>query len=109
MAIQPIDQQTLFAQMDKVGKTQMAQREGQAVQQMIQGQELQRKTEEHIKSVNEAQDMGDGTQKVKDRGAGQQSGGGKKNEKKEPEPETEEKKAMFFSDPALGRNIDIRL
>jgi hypothetical protein len=60
MAIQPIDLQTLFTQIDKVGKAQSAQREGLAVQQAIQGVQLQRKTEEQIQSVNEAQDTGEG-------------------------------------------------
>ena len=44
MAIQPIDLQTLFTQVDKVGKAQSAQREGLAVQQAIQGAHLQEKT-----------------------------------------------------------------
>ena len=115
MAIQPIDLQTLFTQMDKVGKTQIAQREGLAVQQTIQGIEIQRKTEEHIQSVNEAQDMGEGTQKIKDRGAaGQEEPGQKKNKDKNgssenEEPDMRDNGTDVFRDPVLGRNIDISL
>ena len=109
MAIQPIDLQTLFTQMDKVGRAQMAQREGQAVQQMIQGLELQRKTEEHIQSVNEAQDMGDGTQKVNDRKQRRESGDGKKRDDRDTPGEEEDSTPSVFRDPSLGRNIDISL
>ena len=116
MAIQPIDLQTLFTQMDKVGKTQTLQREGLAVQQMMHGMELQRKTEELIQSVNEAQDMGDGAQKIKDRGPrGQEDDGRKKNKEQEGPDKDEEavgtKGAVdsVFRDPSLGRNVDISL
>jgi hypothetical protein len=110
MAIQPLDLQTLFTQLDKVAKTQNAQREGVALQQSIQGSELQRKTEEHLKSVNEAQNTGDdGTEKVKDKGQGAQGDGkGKKGKDKKNEGQ-QEKKPVIFRDLSLGRNIDISL
>ena len=113
MAIQPIDLQTLFTQMDKVAKSQSAQREGLALQQAIQGAQLQRKTEEHIQSVNEAQNTGDdGTEKVKDRPSqreGKEPDGKKKKETREQSPEQEETRAPVICDPCLGRNIDISL
>jgi hypothetical protein len=111
MAIQPIDLQTLFTQVDKVGKTQMAQREGFAIQQDIQGTQLQRKLEDNIKSVNETQNTGDdGAEKVKEReGKGQETKGEgeKKKDAQENTPEDEKIQAVVFSDPLLGRNIDI--
>jgi len=112
MAVQPIDLQTLFTQVDKVGRAQMAQREGLAVQQMMQGVKLQRKTDEEAQSVNQAQDMGDGTQKINDKG-NRQDGGGKKKKNQgvspdEDENEDEEKpETLVFRDPLLGRNVDI--
>ncbi|MDR2479093.1 MAG: hypothetical protein LBD48_07260 [Treponema sp.] len=111
MAIQPIDLQTLFSQIDKVAKTQTAQREGLAVQQTLQGVQIQKKTEEHIQSVNEAPDSGDGAEKVKDRGAQGQEGGeeGKKKPASGGNAETEAKRSPFFKDPRLGQNIDISL
>ena len=109
MAIQPIDLQTLFTQMDKVAKIQSDQREGAALHQSIQGAQLQRKTEEQIKAVNQTQNTGeDGAEKVKDRGPQAHDGG--KDKKKEQKPQQEEEiKAKFIHDPSLGRNIDISL
>jgi len=113
MAIQPIDLQTLFTQVDKVARQQSAQREGLAMQQAIQGAQLQRKTEEQIQAVNETQNTGeDGAEKVKDRGAqGQEGGGGKKKEKSgEQESDGQEGPAIpVIRDPFLGRTIDISL
>jgi hypothetical protein len=67
MAIQPIDLQALFSQLDKVGKIQASQKEGFQLQQAIQGAHIQQKTEERIQSVNESQDVSEGPENVKDR------------------------------------------
>jgi hypothetical protein len=108
MAIQPIDLQTLFVQVDKVGKTQSALREGLTLHQDIQGAQLQKKTEEHLQSVNEAQNTGDdGTEKVKDRGSKGQDSEKKDARQNDSEKEEEQKPAVIFTDPRLGRNIDI--
>jgi hypothetical protein len=111
MAIQPIDLQTLFTQIDKVGKMQTAQREGVALHQDIQGAQLQRKTEDNIKSVNETQNTGDdGAEKVKDReakGQEKEGGGEKKKDARDDTLEEDKTQAVIFSDPRLGRNIDI--
>jgi len=111
MAIQPIDLQTLFTQVDKVAKTQSAQREGLAIQQTLEGIQIQRKTEEHIQSVNKAQDTGEGVDKVNDRR--EQKHEHAKEEKKSPENNDanaeEIESAVVIRDPALGRTIDISL
>ncbi|MDR0584005.1 MAG: hypothetical protein LBG57_06640 [Treponema sp.] len=110
MAIQPIDLQTLFTQVDKVGKSQSAQREGLAVQQALQGAQLQRKTEERIQEVNEAQDAGNGAEKVNDRGSRNSSGRGRGEKGENPAEEGEEEQLpSVIRDPSLGRNIDISL
>ena len=111
MAIQPIDLQTLFTQLDKVAKIQSDQREGAALHQAIQGSQLQRKTDEQIKAVNETQNTGeDGAEKIKDRGPQANDGGkGKKQEQEAEKPQQEETKAKFIHDLSLGRNIDISL
>jgi hypothetical protein len=111
MAIQPIDLQTLFTQLEKVGKNQAAQKDGLAIQQALQGIHIQKKTEENIQSVNEAQNTGEGAERIKDREqrkkAGHepadQEGGGGNEEKSSPE----EKAVFVFRDPALGRNLDL--
>jgi YesN/AraC family two-component response regulator len=111
MAIAPIDLQTLFTQVDKVGRSVSAQKEGQALQQSIQGVEIQRKTEEHIKEVNEAQNMGDGLEKINDKNSGQKQHrqGSRKEEQEQNENEQEEAKASVLRHPTLGRKIDIVL
>jgi hypothetical protein len=112
MAIQPIDLQTLFTQLDKVGKSQAAQREGLAVQQAMQGVQLQRKTEERIQSVDQAQDTGDGAEKINDRNRRGGSGAKGQNGKGESPAEAGEEAEQdlpVIRDPSLGRNIDISL
>ena len=113
MAIQPIDLQTLFSQMDKVAKTQSAQREGLALHQTILGEQIQRKTEEHIQSVNEAQNTGDdGVDKIRDRPSskeGKESGEEKKKGNRKDASEEDEAQGPVISDPRLGKNIDISL
>jgi hypothetical protein len=116
MALQPIDLQTLFTQMDKVGKVQAAQKEGVAIQQSIQSQQLQKRTDEHIQSVNETQDTGQGVEKINDQNA-------RKRQKEDAETADERKddpvpaeeagkvvplgeKLAVFRDPALGKNVD---
>jgi len=108
MGLQPIDLQTLFTQMDKVSKTQIAERDGAAVQQALQGAHLQQKVENHIREVNEAQDTGDGAEKVNDRKKENASkGGGKRHE--EASEDNPDKKPSVIQDPLLGRRIDIEL
>ncbi|MDR2618442.1 MAG: hypothetical protein LBC62_06190 [Treponema sp.] len=111
MAIQPIDLQTLFTQMDKVGKNQAAQREGLQIQQALQQIESQRKAEEQVRSVNEAQDMGEEAEKLKDKGPRRHYEGREKSGERsaEDDADSEEEKTDpgLIRDPRLGRNIDI--
>ena len=108
MAIQPIDLQTLFSQVDKVGKNQSIQREGMALQQAMQGVQLQRKTEEQIQEVNKAPETGEGPEQVNDRGRRNASGGSSQKEKNpDNDEEDQETQPSVIRDPSLGRNIDI--
>ena len=110
MAIAPIDLQTLFTQLDKVGKAQASQREGQALQQAIQGAQLQKKTEEHIQEVNEAQNTGEGAEKVNDHGQRGDAGGWKnKKEQRKDAGNEEDRHPSVLCDPSLGKKIDISL
>lgn len=109
MAIQPIDIQTLFTQLDKVGKIQASQKEGLAIQQALQGIQIQKKVETHIQSVNEAQNTGEGAEGVQDRnpkqpeedGTGQEEAGGNTEKDRITDP------VFIIRDPTLGKNIDI--
>jgi len=107
MAIAPIDLQTLFTQLDKVAKTQSSQRESQVIQQAVQSVQHQRKTEEQIEQVNEAQNMGEGVEKVGDKKHGEQ-GEGKKKGRGQTEKKDEDQPSVL-RDPSLGKKIDISL
>jgi hypothetical protein len=111
MAIQPIDLQTLFTQIDKVGKLQASQKEGLALQQAIRSVEIQRRTDEHIQSVNEAQNTGEGTEQINDRNARKRQAGGEAADNEGRDQDSgdtaeETASAWVIKDPALGRNVD---
>lgn len=112
MAVQPLDLQTLFTQLDKVGKLQMSQKEGLAIQQSLQNIQTQKKTEEQMQAVDEAKHPGDGAEGINDRNARRRS------REQPPDKEGEsgeshdhegaEKKAFIVvRDPSLGKNIDM--
>ena len=107
MAIAPIDLQTLFTQLDKVGRTHSTQKEGQAIHQAIESIQIQRKTEELLQQVNEAQNTGEGAEKINDHSQRQNSA--KNKEKKQEEQSEEETQSSVLRDPSLGRKIDISL
>ncbi len=109
MAIAPIDLQTLFTQLDKVAKTQSAQRESQVIQQAMQGVQLQRKTEEQIEQVNEAQNMGEGVEKVNDKKQNDKDKDGEKRKNREQTEKEDEDKSSVLRDLNLGKKIDISL
>ena len=109
MAIQPIDLQTLFSQMDKVAKTQAAEKEGVQLQQALVSAQNQKKSEERVRSVNGAQDAGEGAERVKDKQKrkpddkakeGNADGAGENEDEEAPATEV-------VRDPDLGRNIDV--
>ena len=110
MAIQPIDLQTLFSQVEKVGKLQANQKEGLQLQQAIQGAHIQQKTEERIQSVNESQDVSQGPEKVKDRSARKRRDDNGKDNYAENEDDSNTVSAhdpSVIYDPALGKNVDL--
>jgi hypothetical protein len=105
MAIQPIDLQTLFTQIDKVGKAQADQREGLAIQQSLQSVQMQKKNEIKNESVNEARNPDEGAGRVKDKNAGR--GGGEEEKKKREEEEAEDASLPVIKDPSVGKIIDL--
>jgi hypothetical protein len=106
MAITPIDLQTLFAQLDKVGKTHAPLKEG--IQQAVESVQIQKKTEEQFLEINEAQNTGEGAEKVKDREQSNEHQHNKNKRNKE-ENKEEEGTVSVLSDLRLGKNIDISL
>ena len=110
MAIQPIDLQALFTQLDKVGKNQTMMREGQQIQESMQQLQFQRRNEQNIQSVNQAQDMGEEAETIKDekrQGTRENNFGARERQPQDEELFEAEEKRDLIRDPALGRNIDI--
>ncbi|MDR0312869.1 MAG: hypothetical protein LBI14_04670 [Treponema sp.] len=107
--MQPIDLQTLFTQIDKVGRNQTQQKEGLQIQAALQQVQSQKKAEENVRAVNETQNMADDASKIKDEESRQHNFyHGKENEEALPSDDEEERpKDALIRDPALGRNIDI--
>ena len=108
MAIQPIDLQAIFTQVDKVGKNQAALREGSQLHESLQQIQNQKKLEENVQSVNQAQDMGKEAETIRDENR-QQADKGTSGEKKNNANDDgdNEMESDKIRDPALGRNIDI--
>ncbi|MDR0786124.1 MAG: hypothetical protein LBE74_09655 [Treponema sp.] len=105
MAIQPLDLQVMFNQLDNVGKTQASQRESLAIQQTLQSLHIQEKTQADIQAVNESPDAGDGAEGVKDRGARSQAGSEQDGKQEKNKQSWEEERRLW--DPSLGKNVDI--
>ena len=109
MAIQPIDLQALFTQVDKVGKAQMHQREGLQIQEALKQEDTQRKLEQNVQSVNQSQEMGHEAGTIKDdnrRRNNQSLPKGKPQEEESVSADSEVKRDLI-KDPALGSILDI--
>ncbi|MDR2782543.1 MAG: hypothetical protein LBB48_01640 [Treponema sp.] len=105
MAIQPLDLQILFTQMDSVGKSQAVQKDGLVIQQSLQNLKKQKSTEAHIQAVNESQNVGEGAGAIHDRGSRKFSE--RDGERRRDKEREEEEDALKLWDPQLGKNIDI--
>ena len=108
MAINPIDLQTLFTQMDKIGKEQVQQTQVASVKNAIQQDISAQKNLERKTSVEETKAINSGVVSVKD---GKNSTGREEGEKKrsfrQDADEEEEDLTEIIRDPNLGRRIDI--
>ncbi len=109
MPVQPIDLQTLFAHLNQVGKQQSALKEGAVLQQSVKGNEMVKETQHKDKSVNTTKNADSENEKIKDSESGGGGAGmkGEEEEEKGKEEPAQKKKKQYFSDPALGKNIDI--
>ncbi|MDR1411271.1 MAG: hypothetical protein LBI91_03590 [Spirochaetaceae bacterium] len=111
MAIQPIDLQTLFTQIDKVGKDQSVHREGAQLQASLVNARAERLEVERDHSVNEAQDTGQGgAERVKDRQGRRQNQrqGGKEAPAGDEAPQGGEgEDPRVIRDPCLGQHLDV--
>jgi hypothetical protein len=110
MPIKPIDLQTLFSQLDRVGREQSAGKDGAAIQGAVHGAAMQKRAEERARSVQKAPDSDESeSAKVSADGEGgagtggeAPAGEGEKEGDREGKPEIE-----IIRDPGLGTKVDL--
>ncbi len=112
MAIQPIDLQTLYAQLDKIAKTQVHQQVAAQAAQEAQMVANKAQSEHKLKRVQETEAGSEITGMVHEREGSepQHQGGTSAGEHREGEEKNgsiTEPLKQFIKDPALGNNIDI--
>ena len=112
MAIQPIDLQTLYTQIDKVGKQVAFQQQGQHLKNAVNNSEFEKQLIEKHKAVSEATMEDSETGTVKERRNPNQQETSSNNEQSKNQEETSEQeknlnKSNVINDPTLGRYIDI--
>ena len=106
MSIKPIDLQTLFMHMNQVGREQAQQKQGLHLQQVIAGSELVRETEQKDSSVNQTTPLSDGAEQIHDDDENNKKGR-KRSKGKEENTESKDDSRSYYSDPDLGKKIDI--
>ena len=110
MAIQPIDLQTMYAQMATVAQTVAHAQEGPALSEAMQQQNIVQKNKELAKKVQRSADNESKSSTIKDEGQSgtQNSSADGKTQKKETEEEQEDKAAdEGFRESYLGQHINI--
>ncbi|MDR0382896.1 MAG: hypothetical protein LBH50_02800 [Spirochaetaceae bacterium] len=105
MAMQPIDLQILFSQLDSVAKDASSQRDGLTLRGAIIASTLEKKTEEKSRAVNETRDSGESLETLR---SGKKHDTEKNSGKKIAQNGNEQNSRSFFQDPSLGNYIDLR-
>jgi hypothetical protein len=108
MAITPLDLQTLFSQIEHIGREVSAQKEGAVLHSLMQNDIQQKLNAEKQKSVRQADDSGEGPDKLREKKQGGGGGAGGKTDagKNDDEHELAEK-VRSVHDPNLGQYVDI--
>jgi hypothetical protein len=111
VAIQPIDLQTLYGQLDKIGKTQVQQQQAAQAARDAEQATNKQEAEKRLRTVGET-DAGEeevGLVHERESSAEQEREGKKEKKKDESAAETtpQEPKKEIIQDPALGKHIDI--
>ncbi|MDR1257626.1 MAG: hypothetical protein LBJ86_07760 [Spirochaetaceae bacterium] len=105
MAMQPIDLQILFSQLDSVAKDAAAQRDGLTLRAAITASTLEKKSEEKSRSVNEMRDSGEELETLNsEKKQNPEKSSGRKFAPKSGGQEAR----PFFRDPSLGNYIDLK-
>jgi len=104
MPLLPIDLQTMFSQMNQVGREQAVQKEVPPQYQAAQAAQLVQKAEHDDKAVNQAREPGEGAEKVDDAGPRRRR---RRESRRKPGGEKPGEPPSVFEDPALGHNVDL--
>ncbi len=109
MAIHPIDLQTLYAQMEKVGRQQSAEQQALANSQDAKKKNNKLDAEKRLTTVQLIEQGGQESMKInEDAHNDEEHEIKKKKEEAEPEEEKNENKdANYIKDPFLGQKVDI--
>ena len=112
--IRPLDLQTLFMNLDKVGKEQSQSKEAQAQAQANQVQKMQKEHDQGAHSVKRTNPTGgaEGETSVKVKADGHNPQGGEKPKPRAGSPDEgdegeSEKKDTAWKDPELGKHVDL--
>jgi len=114
VAIQPIDLQTLYTQLDKIGKTQVQQQVAAQAERDAEIVKNRNEAEKRIKTVRETDAGNEIAGKVHEKDGKQEKGGASEptphrepGKASEETKETVEPSKEIITDPALGSHIDI--
>ncbi|MBN2545418.1 MAG: hypothetical protein JXB50_06455 [Spirochaetes bacterium] len=108
MAINPIDLQVNFSQLNQVGKQQTMIQGSEILRQDKASEQIQKDGLKNSEDVPETKDLSEGPEKVKEENKKKEQS--KKDKSKERKNLKNEKKELFdneLNDPALGQRIDI--
>ena len=105
MGIQPIDLQTMFAQLDKISNSQVQQTQAAQVQAALKQEDIAKKQTAAKAAVEEPSKINDGLGSIRDQNRHQSQQQGRRKEQEEDKPE--EEKSYVYKDPTLGQHIDV--
>jgi hypothetical protein len=105
MAMQPIDLQILFSQLDSVAKDASAQKDGLTLRAAINASTLEKKNGEKSRTVNELRDSGEELETLNSE---KKQSAEKNTERKFAQKSGDQNYRPFFQDPSLGNYIDIK-
>jgi hypothetical protein len=107
MPLLPIDLQTIFAQMNEVGRGEAAQRQVAPEAQAFQASQMVKQTEQRDNSVNESHQVSEGPGAVKEQEQRRERRRASERQKRKERKGEKKNEPEIFRDPALGHHIDV--
>ena|GEM_PF-249665 len=107
VGIQPIDLQTIYAQMEKVGKQQGAEQSAAIANRERQEEANKLDAKKRLNSVKDAEGINNDKITINENTRGGGSAFYKQNYKKKEETENEDDDDFYIKDPKLGSRVDI--